>query len=162
MRTLGLAIELSDGFAASQYTNYDFDSLVEIDGKVVAVGEDGIFTLEGQTDDGTNIDAFVELPITDLGSSLLKRLRKVLVGYEAEDAIKATLVYDEDANKTGTYLLPPRKKGQTEHSSGVTIQRSNGSGRFFQLKIANTNGCDFSIDTLEAEIYYLPRRIRTR
>ena len=139
-KSLGLSMCLNN-LAISQYCRYDFDSLC---GKLAA-GKDGIFTLDDAEDDaGVTIDSIVELPLTDLGISYQKRLRSIYVGYETEGSLKIT-VSDDEGNERD-YMLAATSDNQ--HGGKVCIGR-DGKGRYWQLRIENVNGCDFSLDMIE-------------
>jgi len=136
--------------AVSQYCDYDFNSLC---GKLAA-GPEGIFTLDdADTDNDVAIDSIVELPLTDFGISNQKRLRSVYFGYEAEGSLKLTVTNDEGNERE--YTLEATTN--TQHGGKVSINR-NGKGRYWQLKIENVEGCDFSIDSIEVIPVILGRK----
>ena len=140
LKSLGLSMCLNN-LAVSQYCRYNFVSLC---GKLAA-GKDGIFTLDDAEDDaGVTIDSVVELPLTDLGASYQKRLRSIYVGYEAEGSLLLK-VSNDDGNER-EYTLATTSNNQ--HGGKVSIGR-DGKGRYWQLRIENVNGCDFSLDMIE-------------
>ena len=125
----------------SQYCRYDFNSLC---GKLAA-GEEGIFVLDNsETDNGVTIDSLIELPLTDFGTSYQKRLRSVYIGGEAQGNLK--LIVSEDEGDEREYSLEPLDGKQ--QGGKVSINRDR-KGRYWQLKIKNVEGCDFSLDSIE-------------
>ena len=139
-KSLGLSMCLNN-LTVSQYCRYDFDSLC---GKLAA-GKDGIFTLDDAEDDaGVTIDSIVELPLTDLGVSYQKRLRSIYVGYETKGSLLLK-VSDNEGNERDYTLVANSSK---QHGGKVSVGR-DGKGRYWQLRIENVNGCDFSLDMIE-------------
>ena len=130
-----------NNFAVSQYCGYDFDSIY---GKMAA-GKEGIYVLDSANDDdGSRIDSIVELPLTDLGISNLKRLRNVYIGYEANGSLKLKVLNDEGNERE--YVL--KNDGGLQQGGRIPIGR-DGKGRYWQLRLENVEGCDFSLDTIE-------------
>ena len=130
-----------NNLAVSQYCRYDFDSLC---GKLAA-GENGIFTLDdAETDAGVTIDSIIELPLTDFGISHQKRLRSVYIGYETKGSLKL-IVSNDEGNEREYFLESTREK---QHGEKISIDR-DGKGRYWQFRIENIDGCDFSLDVIE-------------
>ena len=143
---LGICLNLAK-LGISQYANYNFNSSCELNGVVLAASEDGIFTLDtADNDNGTPIDAFIESMITDLGIPNPKRMRTISMGYEASGAIKVTTTANE-LRERRTYIFPAGK--DRLQGSGTTKGYRNCKGRYWQYRIDNIEGCDFSIDSLE-------------
>jgi len=148
MDYLTLAMNLKN-LAISQYINYNFNSFAEINGTFIGFNEDGIFDLDNtQDDDNTNIDAFAELVTSDWGIPNLKRIRKIRAGYEAAGDIRLILTADEGTEQS--FTLAPTTTGNIQTDGSMTGRRIQ-VGRHWKIKIENTLGCDFSLDTLTAK-----------
>ncbi|RPI56185.1 MAG: hypothetical protein EHM49_00890 [Deltaproteobacteria bacterium] len=152
---LGLSMCLSN-LAVSQLCKYKFDSMVKFGDVYVGAGPDGIFTLEdSDTFDGGEIDSVVELPLTDLGVSYQKRLRKIHVGFETNGSLKVTVSNDEGNERE--YTLTPLNTSNLQHGSRVSVNR-DGKGRYWKLRLENIDGCDFSLDSIEVIPIILARK----
>lgn len=152
---LGLAMRLSN-LAVSQYCRYDFDSMTKFGDMYLGTGEEGLFTLEdADTDDGVDIDAIIEFPTTDFDMSYQKRIRSLYVGYETSGNMTLTLSNDEDNERE--YTLAPINISNKQHGSKVGVNR-DGKGRYWKIRIENEEGCDFSINMLEAIATILARK----
>jgi len=152
---LGIAMRLNN-LAISQYCRYDFDSMVKFGDTYLGAGEEGLFTLEdADTDDGVDIDAIIEFPTTDFGISHQKRLRSIYIGYETEGSLKLTVTNDEGNERE--YTLTALKTGNIQHGGEVSVNRDRKS-RYLKLKIENVDGCDFSLNMIEAIITILARK----
>ena len=145
--------------AASQYSGYDFNSVVEFQGNLVFFGDTGIFEEGGGTLAGVDIDAHIDLPLHDFGKREQKSIEAVGLGYEAEDAMTVTITPDETVAHARAITFPPTKSGQVQQDDLVTLRKvANGKGRYWGVRIANTNGCDFSIDYVGLAPVVLKRR----
>lgn len=152
---LTLNINLSN-MAVTQFCQYSFNSFCKIGNKYYGASEDGIFELTGNDDNGVDIEAFFELVVSDFGISNVKRIRKVYVGYEAKDDLLVTIKDNEDNSRSYTlsYLDYDRQNG-----GQVNIGR-DGLGRYWQVRIDNTNGVYFAIDSIELLLIILGRKPR--
>jgi len=148
MDYLTLAVNLKN-LAISQYVNYNFNSFAKIGNIHIGFSEDGIYELdEAGNDDGSSIDAFGEFPRSDWGIPNQKRIRKFHVGYESTGSIQFEVKTDE--GNTETYRLTPALSSSRQGSGEVSGRRSQ-KGRYWEIKIANTSGCDFSIDSIHVD-----------
>jgi hypothetical protein len=142
---LGLCLELT-GKRASQYANYNFNSMCKFNGAYLGANESGIFTLDSGDLDGTDqIEAFFELLTSDYGVANQKRWRSMYIGYETEGNL--TLIVKDDDNNERSYTLEPIFAGLEQHGQKVGIGR-DGKGRYWMIRIENVNGVDFSVDRI--------------
>lgn len=155
MNKLALNINLSN-LAVVQWCNFDFNSFSKIGDKYFGANDSGIFELTGTDDNGTDIDAFFELILSDFGISDIKRIRSVYVGGEANGKLTLTLKDDEDNSRT--YDL--RLTSDSKQSSGKVDVGRDGQGRYWQVRIDNTNGVYFAIDSIELLTIILGRKPR--
>ena len=141
---LTLSINLSN-MAVVQWCDYDFNSFCQIGENYYGSNENGIFLLDGDDDNGTNIDAFFELVLSDFGISNMKRIRSIYVGGEANGGL--TLALKDDENNSRTYVLN-LTSGNKQSSGKVNVGR-DGQGRYWQTRIDNIGGAYFAIDAIE-------------
>jgi hypothetical protein len=139
--------------AATQFINYPFKSLCVFNDKILAAGPDGLFTIEGNKDNGGDIEAYAKLPTTDLGSSNQKRIRKMFVGYESNGNVDIGVQVDEMPGHD--FRLRPTANGQ--HGSELNGRRDQ-KGRYLSITIKNVDGSDFSIDSIDALVNILGRK----
>lgn len=141
----GIALNLRN-VAASQYREYNFNSMCVFQGVPLGANEDGIHELFGDTDNGIAIDSYIELPTTDFGIRNKKRLRKCHIGYESSGPIGLTVTTDD--GQSHSYISSPAVAGQRQHRDTVPMGR-NMSGTYWSLSFQNYDGCDFSLDTID-------------
>lgn len=155
MNKTALNINLSN-MAISQYCNFNFNSFCKVGEKYFGASEDGIFELTGDDDNGTNIDSFFELLLSDFGISNMKRIRTAYVGGEANGALMLTVKDDE--NNLRVYALN-LTSGNVQSSGKVSVGR-DGIGRYWQVRIDNVAGCYFAVGDIEALMIVLGRKPR--
>jgi hypothetical protein len=147
--------------APSQYCDYDFNSMVKFNGAYIGAGDDGIFQLfTGDTDDdgaeGAAIAAFIELPKSNMGIPNMKRFRRMYFGYIADGNLSLTLTVDDTA-QTPVAMAPYLSDKQSHQVVNITRV---GQGAYWQIRIDNVDGADFTIDSIHALINVLGRKPR--
>lgn len=157
MEKVALNINLSN-MAVTQYCNYSYNSFCKIGDKYFGASDSGIFKLTGDSNNGTDIDAFFELVVSDFGVSNVKRIRSVYVGYEAKGDLLITLKDNED-NKRSYTLSHITSAYDRQTGSKVSVGR-DGIGRYWQVRIDNINGVFFAVDSIEILAVILGRKPR--
>ena len=155
MNKLALNVNLLNT-AVTQFCNYNFNSFCKIGDKYFGANDTGIFELDGTDDNGTDIDAFFELILSDFGISNIKKIRSVFVGCEADGKLTLTLKDDEDNSRS--YVL--RLTSGSKQSSGKVDVGRDGLGRYWQVRIENTSGVYFAIDSIELLTIIIGRKPR--
>ena len=140
-------------FPVTQYVGWDFNSIACFNGKHIGANSDGVFELgESTTDDGKGIKAWIKTPTHDYGSAHQKRVRSAYIGGETDGKLTFSIFADEQ----DPVLAQIEKTGQKQ--SGLRIPGNRkAKGRFLSYEIANSAGCDFSIDSLEVILMILSR-----
>lgn len=152
---LTLCINLSN-MAVTQYCEYNFNSFCKIGDKHYGATDDGIFELVGDDDNGEDIDAWFELPMSDFGISNVKKLRRIYLGYEATGDLIIKVKDNEDNERPyplDNIALDKQVGGE------VTIERDQ-LGRYWGLRIDNVRGAYFAIDSIEVVPVILGRKPR--
>jgi len=146
MESLVIAMNMQNN-APSQYVDFPFESVVEFNGKTVLFGSTGIFEEGGDSDNGTDITAWVDTPLHDFGAREQKSIEAFSVGYECDGALVFTLYGDEDDNTTRSFVMEPVKDGQVQQDFMKTLKKYRwGKARYWKARLANRDGSDFSID----------------
>jgi hypothetical protein len=116
-------------FHPSVYSGFDFNSYAVYNNQAFGCREDGIYRLDGTTDNGTTINAGIVLPETDFGSMREKRFRKAYFGISGTSP--SIRMETDTANVTYTIT-----------SSKANIQR-NQKGKDWTLKVSGYTDLDF-------------------
>lgn len=152
---LGGIVMHTEKQAFTTYTNYPFNSFARFNGVYLAAGDGGVFALSGATDDGAFIDAAARVGITDFGSSRLKKVDRMYVGYRADGDMVLRVITDE-INVRDYALKATGKTGM--HGNHVRIGKGI-QARYFQFELQNKNGSDFELNVMEVKPTVLRRRV---
>ncbi len=141
--------------ALTTYSNYPFNSFALFNGVYLAAGDGGLFALAGATDDGAFIDAAARVGMTDFGTSHLKRVDRLYVGYRTDGDLVLRVFTDEVTVRD--YAL--KSSGAVGlHGNHVRIGKGV-QARYWQFEIQNTNGADFELNMIEVKPQVLRRRV---
>lgn len=143
--------------AASWYDNFDFESIAQPPGKVLAVGPDGLYELAGATDSGEQIDAEVVSGFADFGAAQTKRVDNLYFGYTSEGRISVTTETYESGHPPSTYFLEQRA-ANAPRNSRVTPGKGLW-GRYWRMTIRNVDGADFEVHDATVDIAVSSRRV---
>ncbi len=143
--------------AASWYDNFDFESIAQPPGKVLAVGPDGLYELTGDTDSGEQIDAEVVSGFADFGAAQTKRVDNLYFGYTSEGRISVTAETYESGHPPSTYYLEQRD-ASAPRNSRVTPGKGLW-GRYWRMTIRNVDGADFEVHDATVDIAVSTRRV---
>ena len=136
-----------DNQAVTEYTNYDFNSFATSDGVGYGLGVNGLYTMDGVTDSGSDINARVRGGLNNLGTALKKHVPAVYIGYTASGRLVLKVITtDNGQKKANWYSLRPIPKtattdGRVEPSKGL-------SSVYWQFEIANEDGSTFELDNV--------------
>lgn len=143
--------------AVSWYDNYDFESIAEFAGNFYAVGPEGLYVLQGATDDEIPINASVSTGFSDFGAPQTKRLDNMYFGYTSEGQIAVQAEVYESGSPPVTYLLEERQ-ANSPRNSRVTPGKGLW-GRYWRLTVKNVDGANFEVSDASVDIAVSPRRI---
>lgn len=138
-----LATNLKAGAAATQFLNFEFNSMVKMGNKFLCAGDAGLFEHTGTMDNGVAITSYFEPITTDFGIASEKKLRSIYLGYEADADL--TLTISTDLGYSEIITIPAAAAGQKARK--VPVSRSV-RGRYFTFQIKST-GADFSVDEIK-------------
>jgi hypothetical protein len=154
---------LNDGTAPSQYTNYPFNGFVEFppgSKRYVGTASDGVYLLEGDTDDGDAIDTRIQTGVMDFGTGVLKRMPTIYVAFAGGNKLvcKVTTVHPRTGAQTETIYTATVPAGAGLHTAPIKTGQGLES-RYWQFELSNVGGADFDLDELTFRPLVLDRRI---
>ena len=154
MDTLGLVH--TPGVGTTQ-VGLDFSSGCKLsDGTVLAGGAGGLVSLDSSiSDNNTNIFAFVEFPRSDLGISKQKRVRKAILGFETSDTI--IIKFRDNEGPWSPRTVTPIEGLQQQEGLVVDVGRAM-KGRYFEVRVENFKGADFSLDSIDLMVTILTKQ----
>jgi hypothetical protein len=147
----------TETFETTNYLNYAFDSLVSYQGRPYGVTSSGIFLLEGDDDDGTQIDGLVLSGISDRGIESLKEVAQMYL--YGEYGSMMFLLYPDGQVRVREYEVKRRS-----NATGTIHGRAKGARglrtRSIQFGFRNLSGGDFTIDKMGLLERILTRKTR--
>lgn len=154
VRTLiAYALNLANN-AMTPYSNYNFQHIVRFKGHSYGFDSSGGYLLEGDDDNGTDIDASMTLPDFDYGISNIKNVPYVYVGTKSEN-IQVTAIVDEDALSPMVETASPLGTNRNKRAKfGRGAQ-----GVMWRHSLSNVNGGPMDIDSIEIHPDIKKRRI---
>ncbi|MCK5617663.1 hypothetical protein KAR91_88175 [Candidatus Pacearchaeota archaeon] len=150
----GVALNTAN-MSITEYLNYPFNSFAILEGKMLGANASGLYILEGADDDGVAIAASFRISLQSFGSSFLKRLRACYLGIKVVGTMVVKSVDEEGAIQSTTSVA-------SSAAGYETIRAKLGRGaksRYWAANVANDDGEDFTIDTLQLQIMDTARRV---
>ena len=148
----GWAINMETN-APSRYDEVPANSLCRFNGVTYLSCAGGIYALDGDTDAGRNIDAYLMTGQSDFEDAHNKRVFAVYSGIRATGTMLLKAIAN---NGEGRYYALTGPGGAVQ-GSRATLGKGL-EGRYWQFRVENQNGCDFEADALEFKPEILKRR----
>jgi hypothetical protein len=142
----------------SEYTDYNFNSFCRVGDKFYGAADDGLYLLDGATDNGAPINAAVRTMMIDFGSPVQKRMRNAYLGYTASGKLLLRVRTVDNGQMNEQWYEAKELPAQAPREQMVRIGRGLRS-RYWQFELVNIDGADFEVDTLELHPVYLNRRV---
>jgi hypothetical protein len=151
------------GRAASEYRNYPFNGFVEFprgSKHYYGTSDDGLYLLEGPTDDGCPIDAHIKTHLMDYGTGVYKRGPDIYVGMTSGKHVllKVTTIHPRTGERRTDIYTQTVVPGSNLKSNHLRVGMGLKS-RYWQWELANVDGGDFEIDEIAWMPLQLDRRI---
>lgn len=137
----------------SRYDNFPFDRIVRYQGSYFGVAADGLYLLEGTTDDGTAIPYAVKTCIDDFKAPELKTVASAYFSGRLGPDATITLHAGEQGQESYPYNTP-RGQGAQNHREKFGRGVKN---RYFAIGVAGDGALE--LDTIELEVNKMSRRI---
>lgn len=142
--------------APSRYEGFDFDAYAVIGQDYLAARGDGIYLLDGDDDNGTEIDAIATIGRTDFDEPVLKRVTAAFLGLNSAGQVHLTLRTDQGVT-SGPYKLRQTPAASTTERAKF---RRGIKSRYWEVDIENVDGGDLQIKTMELETILLGEKRR--
>jgi len=138
--------------AISTYSGFAFNSMaVDKDGHVYGAKSTGIYLLEGDKDNGVNIDAHVKTGIFDLHDPRVQRLVDAFLSLRINGSGVLTVYEDEDTEGSAEEVVV---EDANMHDERITFPQGL-NGRFDSFKFENADGSDFDLAGLTVRLRML-------
>lgn len=139
--------------ASTALDNYDFTGFGQHKGRYYGIRPDGLYVLEGDTDDGGQIDSFISLGNKNFNTAKQKRVPHAYIGASTDGRmVLKVIVHGQE------YLYAVRNPSTDMAEQRVDIGRGLRSN-YWNFELMNREGADFEIDTIKFMPIVLERRI---
>lgn len=139
--------------ASTALDNYSFTGFGQHKGRYYGIRPDGLYVLEGDTDDGVQIDSFVSLGNKNFNTAKQKRVPHAYIGASTDGRmVLKVIVHGQE------YLYAVRNPSTDMAEQRVDIGRGLRSN-YWNFELMNREGADFEIDTIKFMPIVLERRI---
>lgn len=146
----------SETFAHSRYENFDYNSMCRLGTHYFGCKDDGVYILEGSNDAGTEIDWYASFGTTDFGTSRLKILPRVYIGFTGDNAMVLRTIVDGGAERL--YMF----KKRTGYLAGSTVKIGAGvKSRYWGFDLMGVAGSDVDLDKIEFYPIVLGKRLNS-
>ncbi len=149
----------SAALAPTEYQGFDFNSMCTYKGINYAAKGDGLYKLEGSTDDGAAIAAAITLGQDDFGTSYEKKVERAYLGLRNDGSVvlKAILL-DRASNQKTEYWYELTEISAIIRKERIKLPKGL-KAHYWQFELANVQGADFELDTMEVYPLILTRRV---
>ncbi len=134
---------VSEAGQTSRYEDYAFNSFGKFNGQYYGAKEDGIYLLEGDTDQGQPVRASVNFGKQNFGTALKKHVSNCYLGVSSSG--KMYLKVTADGNE---YVYQARGSSEELEMQRVDIGRGI-RANFLVFELFNNDGCDFDLASVE-------------
>ena len=136
----------SETLAISSYEAFPFNSFFRIGGKYYGTKPDGIYLLEGDTDQGAAIHASANLGRLNFDDLAMKGLPNMYVGVSSTGLMLLKVTTPQ-----GEFIYSARGFDANMKTQRIDVGKGL-RANYYQLEMFNQNGADFSLDDVEFRI----------
>ena len=155
----GWVLNTEGNMPISEYSNFTFNSMAYSPDEMLGCTDEGLYTLDGDTDAGTNIDAHITSLMLDFDTSKLKRMSAAYIGYTSTGKLLLKVrSIDQDAYAERWYEARDVASQATPGQNRMQIGKGLRS-RYWTFELVNIEGSDFELDKVELYPIVLQRRI---
>ncbi|MEO5360628.1 MAG: Ig-like domain repeat protein [Nitrospirota bacterium] len=163
-RTQVIVLNINTG-ALTEYTSYEFNGFCQWGAEYFAEGDNGIYILGADTDDGVPISCSIKTSKTELKDPKGKNEESAVKRVPAVNAVVRTpspfvfkAITDDGAENI--YLPEFKEAARSERTAPRRIKLGKGMrGRYWQFAIENTAGAPIEIESFEPEVTALSRKV---
>lgn len=137
--------------AVTEYTNYNFNSFAQMGRRYLGASSSGLYALDGDDDEGTDIVSQIKSGLMQLGGSRFSGLKTAYLGMRGSGDF--VLKVETGDGKTYTYAVVGKDMETTRVHMGKGLR-----ARYFAFELIST-GQDFDLDDIEFVPLVMQRRV---
>ncbi len=148
-----IVINLFNG-VITEYSNFAFDSLIELGGVIYGVNDVGFHLLSGNLDIDANITSIIRPFLSNFGVINLKNAKSCLLSMKTSGALSVKPIY-EDYVGAATNVT-----GVADRLIMKRVKLPMGKqGEFVSVEVGNVDGVAFNLDSITLDLDISKRRI---
>lgn len=140
--------------ALTEYTNYNFNSYANFNGKLYAAGATGLFVVQGKLDNNAGVIWSLQTGFHDDNNPQLKRLHELVMSVRHDAAVRVRVWTDEITFYDYTLANFREQLQQVRVKTGKGLR-----SKFYRIELTSMGGTDFQIDSLNVPYVIVNRRI---
>lgn len=144
--------------APSEYSNFPFNAMCRLGQRYYGTSEQGLYLLDGDTDDGDPIMASIVSGELDFNSPELKRIERAYVGRTPAGRMVMKITATENGVRTERWYGAVNPSGDTAEQVRFKFGRGVRT-QYMQFELVNADGDDFNPDRIHFDVVELSRRI---
>lgn len=140
--------------ASWQYDGYGFNSFFTHNGRHYGVADDGVYLLEGDSDAGWPVNAYIDFGVSTLGTPQRKRVVAVYAGVTSTGQLLLKTDVDGSSHvyAARSFSAGARKHHRFDLGRGL-------AGTHWRFELLTKDGCDFDLESVVFEPITLARKI---
>lgn len=127
--------------AVSEYGSYEFNSFAQMGGKYLGASTSGLYELNGDDDNGTDIIATIRSGLMQMTGSRFTMLRDAYLGMRADGAFVLRIITGEGEVYNYTFTADSMTSSKVPLGKGIRA-------RYLAFELVST-GQDFDLDSVE-------------
>lgn len=159
-RYLGLSLNATTKGVA-EYDNFPFDSLANFQGDLYGASEDGVYVLEGEDDDGAEINARIRTAMQRVAMGQAGSVTDAYLGFRGDGSLQLKVIV-ANARTAGAQKAYVFDLIHSPAGAPLPGRFKIGKGLksvYMAFELSNTGGSDFAIDTMEVRPLVSNRRL---
>lgn len=145
--------------AASEYTNFDFNSLATVGGVTMAANSTALYALTGDDDDGTAIEAVVRTGLLAVADGKIAQVVSAYVGYASDNSlVLKAIVTSPTGEKVEHWYRLAEQTADATREGRIKLGRGLKSA-YWAFELVNVGGGTMTLDNIKLHRIALDRRI---
>lgn len=147
----------TESTAMTRYEDVPVQSMAVIGGKILGLGEGGLYEMKGTSDDGSPIASRIRTGKSMLGYEALKNLGDIVISYVCAGVMQVRIgCYGGPVEGSYTYSMPVR---EAKSPRGNRLVPGKGMrSRYYEFEFYS-NSAAFGVDTVTADVAVNVRRV---
>jgi len=141
-----------------EYQNYPFNSFAELDGEYFGINEAGLYVLDGDDDDGDDINAWLRTALSSLGTNRYKRIESAYLMLSRDGQMVLKIFSTSDDNEVVEDWYALREDGPQVMADASFKPGEGIKSVYYAFGLANVDGADFEVDAFALIPIVIDRR----